>query len=207
MLKRIVTLSAVAVCLAAALLVIYNFTTVKHAERAAKFAADAYECSATFEQPDVYAARLRREETRNPVRLLACARMHPNEADGHAAGEARPHTAPDSTDPMPRGETRRERAPRQDMRLAIPPHGCAAALPFPMRLFGEHGFILLFLPLPAPCPPVQPPTDPETPDTDVSEHPAVPDGEQDPSETPEAPPADGGEQPTVVDEAEEPAAE
>lgn len=83
------------------------------------------------------------------------------------------------------------------------PRGQMARLPFPARWFGEHGFILLFLPLPAPCPPVHKPEAPETPDTGAPEQPVIPD---EPQETPEAPPT-ADEQPTVVDEAEEPATE
>ena len=71
MIRRIVTLSAAAVCLAAAMLVLFNFTNAKQAERTARFAQAAHACAATPLQESAQSAEAP-ADTATQKRLRHC---------------------------------------------------------------------------------------------------------------------------------------
>ena len=185
MIKRIVTLSATAVCLAAAMLVLYNFTTLRRAEQAAHFAAVRAEtetaaCFAGADAAETAALRLKPNNDPprggNGVRLL-CRDPYGEAARGMQRIEGRIPPR------MPLCERRR-----------MPPLA---------RLIGRHGcFVLVFIPY-APCPPSpeQPAPEQPAPEQPAPEQPA-PD-----TNSPEANAPQQADRPAVVDEAEEPAAE
>lgn len=206
MIKRIVTLSATAVCLVAALLVIFNFTTAKHAEHIAEANA-ARELPAAMTETDIAALRDARTCPQGedvfgaPLpsedRHGACG-MHEEQA-AHRAPEPRGGHAAPAKDVHPGGH---ETGKPQPLPRAVPapraeqehPHMPTHLRRPPVlsKFFGDHGFVLIFLPLPAP-----------------PEQPAVPDGElpgapgtapEIPDEAPEQP---SDELPTVIDESED----
>lgn len=207
MIKRIVTLSATAVCLAAAMLVLYNFTALRRAEQAAHFAAvraetetaacfagaDAAETAACFAGTDAAeTAALRLKPNNDPprggngVRLL-CRDPYGEAARGMQRSEGRIPPR------MPLCERRR-----------MPPLA---------RLIGRHGcFVLVFIPY-APCPPSpeQPVPEQPAPEQPAPEQPApeqpAPEQPAPGANSPEANAPQQAERPAVVDEAEEPAAE
>lgn len=171
MIKRIVTLSATAVCLVAALLVIFNFTTAKHAEHIAEANA-ACELPAAMTETDI--AAYRAPEPRGSHAAPA-KDAHPG---GHETGKPQP--LPRAV-PAPRTE---QEHPHMPTHLRRPP--------LLSKFFGDHGFVLIFLPLPAP---------PEQPAVPDGELPGAPDtAPETPDEAPEQP---SDELPTVIDESED----
>lgn len=179
MIKRIFTLTAAAVCLVAALLVIYNFSAVKQAERTAKFAGTAYECaaptaaaygtkggtacyadegaprgSAAADGAAAACALRLQTERANPARLLACGEQAEQEHIPHENGhETPPHGE------HRHGEYGRSALPHREYGHGrfFHEHGAFAhgrgnflhGLP---RLYGGHGIVLVILPFRIPCP-------------------------------------------------------